>query len=65
MLRETVTASFREDNSAVNAASEYGDFDRKLVTNKACSDFCIDNVLQTHTHSSYEILFDYRRFMNV
>ena len=64
MLRETVTVSFGEGNSAVNAAWEYGDFDRKLVTNNACSDFCFDNVL--HTHSSYEIWFDYRhRYMNV
>ena len=63
MLRETVTVSFGEGNSAVNAAWEYGDFDRKLVTNNACSDFSFDNVL--HTHSSYEILFDYLRCMNV
>ena len=47
MLRETVTVSFGEGNSAVNAAWEYGDFDRKLVTNNACSDFCFDNVLHT------------------
>ena len=38
MLRETVTVSFGEGNSAVNAAWEYGDFDRKQVTNNACSD---------------------------
>ena len=38
MLRETVTVSFGEVNSAVNAASEYGDFDRELVPNNACSD---------------------------
>ena len=38
MLRETVTVSFGEVNSAVNAAWEYGDFDRELVPNNACSD---------------------------
>ena len=40
MLRETVTVSFGEGNSAVNTAWEYGDFDRKQVTDNACSDFC-------------------------
>ena len=47
MLRETVTVSFGEGNSAVNAAWEYGDLDRKLVPNNACSDFCFGNVLHT------------------
>ena len=47
MLRETVTVSFGDVNSAVNATWEYGDFDRKLVTNNACSDLCFDNVLHT------------------
>ena len=44
MLRGTVTESFGEGNSAVNAAWEYGDFDHKQVTDNACSDFCFDNV---------------------
>ena len=47
MLRETVTVSFGEGNSAVNAAWEYGDFGRKQVTNNICSDLCFDNVLHT------------------
>ena len=63
MLQETVTVSFGEGNSAVNAAWEYGDFDRKQVTSNTWGDFCFDNVL--HTHSSDNILFDYRRYMNV
>ena len=62
MLRETVTVSFGEGNSAVNAAWENGDFDRKQVTNNTCSDF-FDNVL--HTHSSYEMLFDCGRYRNI
>ena len=36
MLRETVTVSFGEGNSAVNAAWEYGDFDGKQDTDNAC-----------------------------
>ena len=63
MLRETVTLSFGEGNSAVNDAWEYGDFDHKQVTNNACSDLCFDNVL--HPHSSNKILFDYRRYMDI
>ena len=63
MLRETVAVSIGEGNSVVNVAWEYGDFDRKLVTNNACRDFCFDNVL--HTHSSNKILFDYHRYMNL
>ena len=47
MLRETVTVSFGEGNSAVNAAWEYGDFDHKQVTDNAYSDFCFNNVLYT------------------
>ena len=35
MSRETVTVSFAEGNSAVNAASEYVNFDRKLQTKSA------------------------------
>ena len=62
MLRETVAVSIGEGNSVVNAAWECGDFDRKLVTNNACRDFCFDVL---HTHSSNKILFDYRRYMNV
>ena len=46
MLRETVTVSFGEGNSAVNAAWEYGDFDGKQVTDNAYGDFCF-NVLYT------------------
>ena len=44
MSRETVTVSFGEGNSAVNATYEYGNFDCKQVTDKTCSDFCFDNV---------------------
>ena len=62
MLPETVTVSFGEGNSAVNAAWEYGDFDRKLVPNNACSDFCFDVL---HTPSSNKILFDYHQYMSV
>ena len=47
MLRETVTLSFREGNSAVNVAREYGGFDRRQVTDKACSDFCFDVLYTT------------------
>ena len=47
MLRETVTVSCGEGNSAVNAAWEYGDFDRKQVTDNACSNFCFNNVSHT------------------
>ena len=47
IARATVTVSFGEGDSAVNAAKEYGNFDRKQITYKACSDFCFDNVLQT------------------
>ena len=39
-----VTLSFGEGNSAVNAVWEYGDFDRKQVTDNACIIFCFDNV---------------------
>ena len=58
MLRETVTLSFGEGKSAVNADWKYSDFDRMQMTDNACSDFCFDNVL-------YTILFDYRRYMHV
>ena len=34
MLRETVTVSFGEGNSAASAAWEYGDFDGKQDTDK-------------------------------
>ena len=47
MLLDKVTESSGNGNSAVNAAWEYGDFDRKQVTQIACSDFCFDNVLHT------------------
>ena len=47
MLRATVTVSFGEGNSAVNAAWEYGDFDDKQDTDNACRDFCFHNVLYT------------------
>ena len=47
MLRETVNVSFGEGNSAFNATWEYGDFDRKQVTDNACGDFCFNNVLHT------------------
>ena len=47
MLRETVTVSFGKGNSAVNTAWEYSDFDRKQVTDNACSDFCFNNVFYT------------------
>ena len=47
MLRETVTVSFGEGNSAVNAAWEYGDVDGKQDTDNACRDFCLNNVLYT------------------
>ena len=47
MLRETVTVSFGEGNSAVNAAWEHGDFDGKQDTDNAYSEFCFNNVLYT------------------
>ena len=47
MLRETVTVSFGEGNSEVNAAWEHGDFDGKQDTDNECSDFCFNNVLYT------------------
>ena len=47
MLREMVTLSVGEGNSAVKAAWEYGNFDCKQVTDKACSVFTFDNVLHT------------------
>ena len=45
MLRETVTVSFGEGNSAVNAAWEYGDVDGKQDTDNACRDFYLNKVL--------------------
>ena len=47
MLRETVTVSFGEGNSAVNADWQYGDVDGKQDTGNACRDFYLDNVLYT------------------
>ena len=47
MLRETVTVSFGEGNSALNAAWEYGDFDGKQDTDNVCNDVCFNNVLYT------------------
>ena len=47
LMRETVTVSFGEGNSAVNAAWEHGDFDGKQDTDNECSDFCFNNVLYT------------------
>ena len=47
MLQETAPLSLGEGNSAVNAAWEYGDFDRKQITDNACSHFCLNNVLYT------------------
>ena len=47
MLRETVTVSFGEGNSAVNVAWEHGDFDGKQDTENAYSDFCFNNVWYT------------------
>ena len=47
MLREMVTISFGEGNSAVNAAWEYGDFDGKQDTDNACRHFCFNNMLYT------------------
>ena len=43
-MRETVTASPGEGNSAVDAGCEYGNFGPKQVTDRACSQFV---VLQT------------------
>ena len=47
MLRETVTVSFGEGNSAVNAAWEYGDFDGKQDADNACRNSCFNNMLYT------------------
>ena len=47
MLRETVTVSFGEGNSAVNGAWGYGDFDGKQDTGNGSGDFCFNNVLYT------------------
>ena len=43
MLRETVTVSFGEGNSAVNVAWEHGDVDGKQDTENAYSDFCFNS----------------------
>ena len=44
---ETVTVCFGDGNSAVKAAWEYSNYDRKQVTDKGCSGFTFDNVLHT------------------
>ena len=58
MLRETVTVSFGEGNSAVNVAWEHGDFDGKQDTENAYSDFVLTTC---DTHSSNFIFFDYHQ----
>ena len=61
MLRESVTVTFGEGNSAVKVAMEYGNFDCKLQTKPA------GVLLLTicYTQSSYKIPFDCSRYMNV
>ena len=62
-FQETVTVSLEEGNSAVSIAWEYGNFDGKQVTAKACSDFCC--LTKFYKHYSYKMSFDYRRYMNI
>ena len=56
MLREAVTVSLGEGNSAVNAAWEYGDFDGKASYKQRLQwFFCLTTC---YTYSSNKILFD-------
>ena len=46
-MRETVTVTFGESNSAVKDTWECDNFDRKQVADKACRVFTFDNMLHS------------------